>query len=48
MLACDDCCVWGVVWHVCVCSLSYNALGAAGATAVAPHLASLTALQTLE
>ncbi len=41
---------WGVVLHVCVwmCSLGYNALGAAGATAVAPHLASLTALQTLE
>ncbi len=40
---------WGVVLHVCVwmCSLSSNALGAAGAAAVAPHLASLTALQTL-
>ncbi len=41
---------WGVVWHVCVwmCSLKSNALGAAGATAVAPHLASLTALRTLK
>ncbi len=41
---------WGVVLHVCVwmCSLSSNDLKASGATAVAPHLASLTALQTLE
>ncbi len=41
---------WGVMWHVvvCMCSLYSNALGAAGATAVAPHLASLTALQTLK
>jgi hypothetical protein len=41
---------WGVMWHACVwmCSLSSNDLRAAGATAVAPHLASLTALRALK
>ena len=38
-------CVCDGVW---MCSLSFNGLKAAGATALAPHLAGLTALQTLE
>ena len=40
--------VFGVSCGMRVCSLDNNDLKAAGATAMAPHLASLTALQTLK
>jgi hypothetical protein len=46
---CGVMCVWVVLLcDVCEGSLSNNSIGDDGASALAPHLGGLTALQTLE
>ncbi len=46
---CGVMCVWVLLLsNVCKSSLSNNSIKAAGASALAPHLGGLTALQTLE
>ena len=48
MMICVSVVLCGMCMYVWMCSLGSNDLKAAGATALAPHLASLTALQTLK